>query len=187
MYVLKLKHDHFWPIVLSLLAVDIILYSITHMYCNVVLQDRPLHILAIGRDTGILHKLLSYGLQFSQRAFVHSSGQHLTAKVTADQYIGAKYAIEGMSDQYIRVCMLYRVCIMAQYLHFQCFLLQWTQEKFWHSFFLETVPVTYESAVPAAVLNTALLCIKKRIVHSQSWTILIKYKYKDWILLVGFS
>ena len=27
-----------------------------------------------------------------------------------DQYIGAKYAIEGMSDQYIRVHLLYRVC-----------------------------------------------------------------------------
>ena len=45
------------------------------------------------------------------------------------------------------------------------------------------VPVTFEPAV----LNTALLCIKIRIFHSQNGTILIKYKYKDWILLVCFS
>ena len=34
--------------------------------------------------------------------------------------------------------------------------------KFLHPFFHETVPVTYEPAVPVAVLNTALLCTKKR-------------------------
>ena len=47
--------------------------------------------------------------------------------------------------------------------------------------------VTYEPAAPAAVLITALLCIWKQIFHSQNGTILTKYKYKDWILLVCFS
>ena len=40
------------------------------------------------------------------------------------------------------------------------------------------VPVTYNPAVPMAVLNTALLCIKTRVFHSQTGTILIKYKYR---------
>ena len=47
--------------------------------------------------------------------------------------------------------------------------------------------MTYELAVWAAVLNTALLCNKRQIFHSQNGTILIKYNYKDWILLVFFS
>ena len=38
---------------------------------------------------------------------------------------------------------------------------------------------------PVAVLHTALLCIKKRTFPSQNKTILIKYKYKDLILLFG--
>ena len=46
-------------------------------------------------------------------------------------------------------------------------------------FFHETVPVTYEPAVPVAVLNTALLYIKTRIFRSKNGTNLIKYKYKD--------
>ena len=46
-------------------------------------------------------------------------------------------------------------------------------------YFHEAVPVTYEPTIPVAVLNTALLCIKKRIFDSQNGTILIKYKYKD--------
>ena len=70
-----------------------------------------------------------------------------------------------------------------KYLHFQCFLLLWTLGKFWQPFFSETVVVTYELAVPVAVLNTALLCSLKRIFHRQKGTILIKYKYKDWLLL----
>ena len=45
------------------------------------------------------------------------------------------------------------------------------------SIFHEETYVTYESAFPVAVLNTALLCIYKRIFHSQNGTILIKYKY----------
>ncbi|KAK3100681.1 hypothetical protein FSP39_023735 [Pinctada imbricata] len=61
------------------------------------IQDRPLHILVTGRDTNIIHKLLTYGQRFTQRAYVHTCGQALTAKVTNDQYIGAKYFIEGGS------------------------------------------------------------------------------------------
>ena len=65
-----------------------------------------------------------------------------------------------------------------KYLHFQCFLLLWTSIFPWN----RSRDVC--DAVPVAVLNTALLCIK---FHSQNGTILIKYKYKDWILLVCFS
>ena len=84
---------------------------------------------------------------------------------------------------YIKIC---KACervaniLLQQWIHtyFACTV------KFWHPFFHETVAVTYDPAVPVAVLNTALLCIKTRIFHSQNRKILIKYKYKDWILLV---
>ena len=48
------------------------------------------------------------------------------------------------------------------------------KKKNCHPLFHETVPVTYEPAVPVAVLNTDLLCIEKRIFHSQNGTTLIK-------------
>ena len=46
---------------------------------------------------------------------------------------------------------------------------------------LKTVVLTYEPAVPTAVLNTALLCIKKTDIsfHRRNGTVLIKYKYMD--------
>ena len=76
---------------------------------------------------------------------------------------------------------------MIIYLHFRCFLLLWTWEKFWKPLFSQTVAVTYESVIPAAVLNTALLCVKNEYFIAKNGTLLIKYKYKDWIPLVCFS
>ena len=60
------------------------------------------------------------------------------------------------------------------YLHFQCFLLLWTQEIIWNSFFFETVPLTYETVAAAAVLNITLLCIK-------NWYFIAKKTEQFWL------
>lgn len=67
--------------------------------CMNILQSAetisPLHLLAVGQDTNILHKLLMYGQKYTSRSHVHSSSGHVTGKVTCDKYESAPYFIEG--------------------------------------------------------------------------------------------
>nr|XP_034301603.1 minichromosome maintenance domain-containing protein 2 isoform X2 [Crassostrea gigas] len=60
-------------------------------------QIQPIHILAVGRDTEILHKLFQYAMQFTQRSVGYSSGNHLVSKVVPDRYNSSNYFIEGGS------------------------------------------------------------------------------------------
>ncbi|KAJ8297583.1 hypothetical protein KUTeg_024114 [Tegillarca granosa] len=57
----------------------------------------PLHILAVGQDTEILHKLLIYGQTYAHRSCTHTTGKHLSGKVTTDKYDRAPYFVEGGS------------------------------------------------------------------------------------------
>ncbi|XP_061183999.1 minichromosome maintenance domain-containing protein 2-like [Saccostrea echinata] len=58
-------------------------------------QVQHVHVLAIGRDTEILHRLLQYSVQFTNRSLVFSSGNHLVSKVIPDRYNSSSYLIEG--------------------------------------------------------------------------------------------
>ncbi|XP_056010185.1 minichromosome maintenance domain-containing protein 2-like [Ostrea edulis] len=60
-------------------------------------QAQPMHLLAVCRDTEILHRLLQYAMQFTRRSLAHSSGNHLAAKVIPDKYNSSNYFIEGGS------------------------------------------------------------------------------------------
>lgn len=59
--------------------------------------SHPLHLLAVGDDTNLIHKLYLYGQKFTTRSCVHSSRDHMTGKVTCDKYESAPYYIEGGS------------------------------------------------------------------------------------------
>lgn len=63
-------------------------------------QIQPIHILAVGRDTEILHRLFQYAMQFTQRSVGYSSGNHLVSKVVPDRYNSSNYFIEGKSFIY---------------------------------------------------------------------------------------
>ncbi|XP_078325108.1 minichromosome maintenance domain-containing protein 2-like isoform X3 [Crassostrea virginica] len=60
-------------------------------------QVQPIHILAVGRDTEMLHRLLQYAMQFTSRSVASSSGNHLVSKVVPDKYNNSNYFIEGGS------------------------------------------------------------------------------------------
>ena len=56
---------------------------------------QPIHILAVGRDTEMLHRLLQYAMQFTSRSVASLSGNHLVSKVVPDKYNNSNYFIEG--------------------------------------------------------------------------------------------
>ncbi|XP_062572280.1 minichromosome maintenance domain-containing protein 2-like [Saccostrea cucullata] len=67
-----------------------------YVHCTpIVSQVQPVHILAIGKDTEMLHRLLQYSVQFTKRSLVFSCGNHLVAKIIPDRYNSSDYLIEG--------------------------------------------------------------------------------------------
>ncbi|XP_063413439.1 minichromosome maintenance domain-containing protein 2-like isoform X1 [Mytilus trossulus] len=57
----------------------------------------PLHLLAVGQDTLLIHRLLMYGKQFAVKTCNHTSTNHMSGKVTCDKYESSPYFIEAGS------------------------------------------------------------------------------------------
>ncbi|CAC5393088.1 unnamed protein product [Mytilus coruscus] len=57
----------------------------------------PLHLLAVGQDTILIHRLLMYGKQFAVKTCNHTSSNHMSGKVTCDKYESSPYFIEAGS------------------------------------------------------------------------------------------
>ena len=142
--------------------------------CTITTANCPLEILytCMGKPTFLYHKCFNH-------SFASIDGFYLSVMIND---ILVVVLLLLLLVVVVVVLLLKYGVLNNKYLHFQCFLLLWTWETFWQPFSSETVAVAYEPAVPAAVLNTALLYIKIRIFHRQNRTILIMYKYKDWIL-----
>ena len=65
------------------------------LVASVLFVYQPLDILAVGRESSILHRLLCYGASFSTRHIHHSATtSHLTASVVTDKYGSASRFIE---------------------------------------------------------------------------------------------
>ncbi|XP_041358065.1 minichromosome maintenance domain-containing protein 2-like [Gigantopelta aegis] len=57
-------------------------------------NDKQLHVLAMGKETQYLHRLMEYGKTFSNQPVTYTAGNYLTANVTSDRHGMAQYFIE---------------------------------------------------------------------------------------------
>lgn len=58
-------------------------------------QFKPLHILAIGKDTEILSRLFRLGQTCAEKSSMYTTGVSLTGRVIQDKYQSARYFVEG--------------------------------------------------------------------------------------------
>jgi len=73
------------------------------LVASVLFVHQPLDILAVGRESSILHRLLCYGASFSTRHIHHSvTASHLTASVVTDKHGSASGFIE---DEFLHLFM----------------------------------------------------------------------------------
>ena len=58
-------------------------------------QFRPLHLLAIGRDTEVISRLLRLAQTCTDKSFAFTTGVSLSGRVSQDKYQSARYFVEG--------------------------------------------------------------------------------------------
>ena len=71
------------------------LLSNYHSTFFTIFQFKPLHILAIGKDTEILSRLFRLGQTCAEKSSVYTTGVSLTGRVIQDKYQSARYFVEG--------------------------------------------------------------------------------------------
>ena len=92
-------------IVSVLFFVNIYIYIFLLQYAlhtYLLKPDKQLHVLAIGKETQLLHRLMEYGKVLSDQSVTYTAGNHLTGQVTSDRHGMAQYFIEGNED--LSVC-----------------------------------------------------------------------------------
>ena len=62
-----------------------------------MLQFKPLHILAVAKDTELVSRLLRLGQTCTENSSVLTTGVSLAGNVKQDKYQSARYFVEGKS------------------------------------------------------------------------------------------
>ena len=75
-----------------------VILQLLHQWClsvGICVVCQPLDILAVGRESSLLRRLLCYGASFSARHIHHSAtGSHLTASLVTDKHGSASVFVE---------------------------------------------------------------------------------------------